>query len=97
MAQDVLLGAPMSFRPILALFTSLALAAPAAVAAPDSTPTVEVCSTVTPAPADSNAAAGYAHREQQSRQVADYEGGSVIVVGVSGTALVIAVLLLLFL
>jgi len=34
-------------------------------------------------------------REQQDKQVANYEGGSVVVVGISGGALVVLLLILL--
>jgi len=42
-------------------------------------------------------AARYAQREQADHQVASYEGGSVLVVGVSGAALIVLLLILMLL
>jgi hypothetical protein len=54
-------------------------------------------STTAPAPAPQQDAASYADREQQNTQVANYEGGSTVVIGISGGALVVILLLLLLL
>lgn len=77
-----------------ALVASLTLAAPVtALAAP--TPTVvQVENTTAPAPAPQQDTQRYAEREQANRQVADYEGGQVVVY-FSGAALVGLILLLL--
>jgi hypothetical protein len=81
----------------LGLLTALALATPAvASAAPprDAVTQVEAAPTA-PAKAAATDSSGYAHREQQDKQVANYEGGSVVVVGISGGALVVLLLILL--
>jgi len=57
------------------------------------------CSSVAPAAAPAPAATSdssrYAQREKQDKKVADYEGGSVIVIGASGTVLLALLILLL--
>ncbi|MBC7974730.1 MAG: hypothetical protein H7138_07055, partial [Myxococcales bacterium] len=47
-----------------------------------------------PVPAAPGDASGYAQREQQDKQVANYEGGSTVVIGISGGALVVLLLIL---
>lgn len=90
----------MSLRPTaLAIAAALAFAAPTAfAAAPDQT--VEVQTTRTPAPvAASNAdTQGYAQREQKdATHVANYQGGSTLVIGISGGALLVILIVLLIL
>lgn len=80
----------------LAVATSLALGAPAAYAAPDITVAAERVRAKAPRsnPAD---ASGYAEREKQDPQTAEFEGGNVVVIGVSGGALLVLLLILLVL
>ncbi len=97
----------MLLRPTsLALAAVLALGAPAALAAPvsDRTPdrTVELDRSPKPAAplvASQADTAGYAQREQRdAHQVANYQGGStVVVLGVSGGTLLVILLVLLIL
>jgi len=81
----------------LGFITALALATPAIASA---APTRPIAAQVTsapsaPAPAAAADTSGYAQREQQDKQVANYEGGSVVVIGISGGALVVLLLILL--
>jgi hypothetical protein len=85
-------------RPVsLGLLAALALAAPGvASAAPErDLATQVVAAPGAPVPAAASDVSSYAHREQHDKQVASYEGGSVIVVGFSGGALVALLLILL--
>jgi hypothetical protein len=69
-----------------------------AEAAPRPVPAqVERTTAPTPAPAPAQDASRYADREAKDKQVADYEGGSVVVFAMSGTAFVALILLLLLL
>jgi hypothetical protein len=84
----------------LALVAGFALA-PAAMA--ETAPTVAAAEHVsapvvrtTPAPSREDASR-YASRESQDKQAAEYEGGSLIVVGISGGAIIVLLLLLLIL
>jgi hypothetical protein len=78
-----------------ALITGLTLAAPAAAFAAPTAPIVQVeKGTTTPAPAPQQDTQSYADREQADKQVADYEGGQVVVY-FSGAALVALILLLI--
>jgi len=88
-------------RPTLGLLIALALGAPALASA---APTREMPAQVTgssvapaaaPAPAATSDSSRYAQREKQDKKVADYEGGSVIVIGASGTVLLALLILLL--
>ena len=88
----------MSFRPTaLAVAAALALGTPAALAAtPDQT--VEVHKTRAPVAAPSTDAQGYAQREQKdATHVANYQGGSTVVIGISGGALLVILIVLLIL
>lgn len=83
----------------LALATSLALGAPAAYAAPEvpvAAQTVKVTNDRAPQqnPTDAN---GYAEREKQDSKTADFQGGDMVVIGVSGGAILVLLLLLLIL
>jgi hypothetical protein len=85
-------------RPVtLGLLTALVLAAPAAAsAAPErAAPTQLAPAPVAPIAAARPDASGYAQREQRDPEVAKYEGGSMIVIGISGSALVVLLLILL--
>jgi hypothetical protein len=78
-----------------ALMAGLSLAAPmAAVAAPQPV-AVQVEKQAAPAPAAQQDASGYATREAQDKQVANYEGGNTVVIAMSGTAFVVLLLLLI--
>ncbi|HEX4418029.1 MAG TPA: hypothetical protein VH165_09030 [Kofleriaceae bacterium] len=48
-----------------------------------------------PAKAVTSDTASYAQRESHDKKVANYEGGSVVVVGISGGALIVLLLILL--
>lgn len=88
-------------RLLLASGLTLAAAAPAALA--DTRPaTVEQVTTVAKAEAPSptastNDASRYASREAQNKQVENYKGGSVVVVGLSGGAVLVLLILLILL
>jgi hypothetical protein len=84
---------PASF----ALMTALALGTPAIASAATERPVAAQVATTpsAPAPAAAADASGYAQREQQDKQVLNYEGGSVVVIGISGGALVVLLLILL--
>lgn len=94
-------------RPVtLGLLSALALAvgapavvsaAPAAhdVAAQVVTTPALASAAAAPAPAATSDASRYAVREQKDGKVADYQGGSVIVIGASGTALLVLLLVIL--
>jgi hypothetical protein len=80
----------------LALASSLALAAaPAAVYAdaPAAAETVQLKAPKT----SSTDAKSYADREQQEPKAAEFQGGDVVVIGVSGGALIVLLFLLLIL
>jgi len=88
-------------RLLLASGLTLAAAAPAAFA--DTQPasvehvtTVAKAETSSPA-ASTNDASRYASREAQNKQVENYKGGSVVVVGVSGGAVLVLLILLILL
>ena len=80
----------------LAIASTLALAAPAvAYAAPEAPAAVQVVKTDAPAPkADSH---NYAQREAQSQKAADFQGGDLLIVGISGGAIIVLLFLLLIL
>ena len=86
----------MLLRPTaLAVAAALALGTPAALAAtPDQTVEVQK----TPVAAPSTDAQGYAQREQKdATHVANYQGGSTVVIGISGGALLVILIVLLIL
>jgi hypothetical protein len=87
----------MLLRPTsLAIAAALALGAPIALANPEPTPIAE--HQVTPRPASQPETSRYAQREHRDqKQVANYEGGSIVVVGISGGALLVILVLLLIL
>ncbi len=84
----------------IVLITALSLAPAAAFAAPAHTTVATertVASDPVPAPTpatDSKDASRYADREQKDPKAADYKGGSVVIVA-SGTAILIALLILI--
>jgi hypothetical protein len=81
----------------LGFLTLLALAAPAVASAAPKPPVAAqlVRAPTTPQKATPADGSSYAKREQQNPQVAKYEGGSMIVVGISGGALLVILLVLL--
>ena len=77
------------------LMAGLMLAAPvAAMAAP---PPAIVEKTDAPKRAEQVETESYAEREAQDKQAANYEGGNTVVIGISGGALVVLLVLLLLL
>ncbi|HET9625527.1 MAG TPA: hypothetical protein VFP84_29370 [Kofleriaceae bacterium] len=56
---------------------------------------MEASPAAAPARATASDSASYAQREQKDTKVANYEGGSVVVVGISGGALIVLLLILL--
>lgn len=93
----------MLLRPsALAIAAALSLGAPAAMADSHVPPSAEIqpaatAPAVTPTQASQDDSSGYAKREQQNKQVANYHGGSVLVIGISGGALIVILILLLLL
>jgi len=83
----------------MAVAAALALGTPAAVAAPETTHAVEVRkATTAPVAASTDDAAGYAQREKtDANKVGDYQGGSTIVIGISGGALLVILIVILIL
>lgn len=86
----------MSLSSKLVLASALALGAAPAVAAADTVaPIVEVQKASAPQPAQDTS--GYAQREAADKQVQNYQGGSTVVIGISGGALLVLLFLLLIL
>ncbi len=88
---------------VASLTAGLSVAAPAAFA-DSATPTAltvpstsNQAPTPTPQVGDRADDSSYASRERQDKQVQNYKGGSVVVIGVSGGAVLVAVLLILIL
>lgn len=81
----------------LALATTLALGGTAAVAAPEAPAIAHTVNVKAPAPAPHDDVSSYADREQQDPKTADFQGGEVMVVGVTGGALILILVLLLIL
>ncbi len=79
-----------------ALITGLAMAAAPTIAAADRAPTALVQRTEAPAQA-TQGDASYAQRETQDKKVADYRGGSTVVIAMSGGAFIVLLFLLLLL
>ena len=79
------------------LVAGLMLAAPVAAYAAPTAEIVETTKAPTPAPAQDKDSTNYADREAQNQQVAEYEGGNTVIIGISGGALVVLLVLLLLL
>ena len=80
----------------LAIASTLALATPAVAYAAEGPAAVEVVKTPQQAPkADSHN--NYAQREAQDKKAADFQGGDLLIVGVSGGAIIVLLFLLLIL
>ncbi len=80
-----------------ALMTALATAAAPTIAAAETAPIIEKVKTEKPAQAAQADASSYAQRESQDKKVADYKGGSTVVIAMSGGAFVVLLVLLLLL
>ncbi len=87
----------MSIRPTaFALAAALILGAPAAMATPNSDRSAEMTSRPIAAPRAESAT--YAQREQKdAAHVGDYQGGSTVVIGISGGALLVILIVILIL
>jgi hypothetical protein len=82
----------------LALATTLAVGAPAVAFAANEPVAVETVRVKAQAPTPSAAdATNYAEREQQDQKTANFQGGDMVVVGISGGAILVLLLLLLIL
>jgi hypothetical protein len=79
-----------------ALMTALATAAIPAIAVAETAPIVQPVDVKQPAPARDDAPR-YAQREARDTKVADYKGGSTVVIAMSGGAFVVLLVLLLLL
>ena len=77
------------------LLAGLMLAVPSAALAAPATEIVET--THAPQSADKVETTSYAEREAQDHEVASYEGGATVVIAMSGTVLVVLLVLLLLL
>lgn len=84
----------MSLR-TASLAAALMLAAPAAALAAPQTEIVQT--TQAPVRAQATESQSYADREARDKQVQSYEGGDTVVIAMSGTALVVLLVLLLLL
>jgi hypothetical protein len=88
----------MSLSSTLALASALALAAaPAVATAAPVANHVEVIKAEPKAPIQAQDSTDYAQREAQDKKVANYQGGSTVVIGISGGALLVLLFLLLIL
>jgi hypothetical protein len=86
----------MLFRTAAVLFaSSVALGAPAAYAAPEAP--VAAHTVTVKAPQAAPNASSYAEREQQDPRAAEFQGGDTVVVGISGGAILVLLVLLLIL
>jgi len=86
----------MSLSSKLVLASALALGtAPAVAMANAKAPIVEVQKDQAPKPAEDTS--DYAQREAQDKKVQNYQGGSTVVIGISGGALLVLLFLLLIL
>ena len=82
----------------LALATTLAVGVPAvAFATPEAPAAVETVKVKAPQQASQSDSTSYAQREKQDQKAANFQGGDVLVVGISGGAILVLLLLLLIL
>jgi hypothetical protein len=90
---------PATLGLLIALSFGLALGAPAVASAAPERPVdaqlIPAARVPAPAPAAAGDSSRYAQREQNAPKTANYEGGSMVVIGVSGGALVVALVVLL--
>jgi hypothetical protein len=89
----------MSLSSKLVLASALALAAaPAVATAAPVASAVQVIKTPASAPVQAkDDARDYSNRESKDKQVANYQGGSTVIIGISGGALLVLLFLLLIL
>lgn len=80
-----------------ALITGLAVAGTPTLAAAERAPIVQVERTEAPAQATRTESNDYSQRETRDNKVADYKGGSTVVIAMSGGAFVVLLFLLLLL
>ena len=87
---------PASLGLLIATVLALGFAAPTqASAAPQhQVPAQIAVAPAAPARATATDSSSYAQREQRDPQVASYKGGSTIVIGASGTALIVLLIVL---
>ena len=81
----------------VAIAAALAGAPAAAMAADKPVAAEHQSAPSAPAAANQDETNTYAARQQHDQKTADYQGGSLVVVGISGTALVVLLLLILIL
>jgi hypothetical protein len=81
----------------LAIASTLAVAAPAAYAAAPQAPVAVQTVKVKAPMSNASDATGYAQREKQDQKAQSFKGGDVVVVGISGGAILVLLLLLLIL
>jgi hypothetical protein len=88
----------MSLSSRLVLASALALAAPAVATAAPTAPQAQISHASSKVPVQAtDDAKDYARRESKDKKVADYRGGSTVIVGFSGGALLALLCLLLIL
>ena len=80
----------------LALVTTLAVGAPTIALAADPPTAAETVKVQAPKPAPAEST-NYAQREQQDQKAAQFQGGDVLVIGISGGAILVLLFLLLIL
>jgi len=80
----------------LAIATTLAVGVPTVALAAEPAAAVETVAVKAPAQSQSDAA-GYAQREKQDQKAANFQGGDLLVVGISGGAILVLLFLLLIL
>jgi uncharacterized low-complexity protein len=81
----------------LAIASTLAIAAPAVAYAAEAPAAVEVVKTDAAAPKAAADSHNYAQREAQDQKTADFQGGDLLIVGISGGAIIVLLFLLLIL
>ena len=79
---------------VTVLGLALGAATPASAAPARDTPAQVVVFPTQPTPAAAHEVSSYSRREQRDHQVASYQGGSTIVIGASGAALIVLLLVL---
>jgi predicted kinase len=80
----------------LALATTLAVGAPTVALAAEPPAAVETVQVQAPK-ANASDATNYAQREQQDQKAANFQGGDLLIVGISGGAILVLLFLLLIL
>ena len=80
----------------LAIATTLAVGVPTVALAGEPTAVVETAAVKAPAQSQSDAAS-YAQREKHDQKAANFQGGDLLVIGISGGAILVLLFLLLIL